>query len=95
MTPIITLFGKSGSGKSTVGRFLIEAYGGECLAFADPMKEICKEIFDFTHDQLYGDSETRNTEVVINKNHFYNKTISGRSKFHLLFNKEQKLESSD
>jgi hypothetical protein len=65
MTPIITLFGKSGSGKSTAGQFLIEAYGGESLAFADPMKKICKEIFDFTHDQLYGDSETRNKLVDI------------------------------
>lgn len=65
MLPIVTLFGQSGSGKSTVGRYLAETYGGKSLAFADPMKEICKLQFDFNDKQLYGESEERNTPVKI------------------------------
>lgn len=61
---LIGLVGRAGSGKDTVGGFIA---GSPALktptavtSFAEPMKVFCKEVFDFTHEQLYGPSELRN-----------------------------------
>ena len=51
---IIAFCGKKFSGKSTAGNFLIEKYGFEEMTFAGPIKEICRELFNFNNDQLYG-----------------------------------------
>lgn len=53
----IALTGIKRSGKDTVGKHLIEQYGFEKYAFADPLKEVCRSIFMFNDDQLYGDSK--------------------------------------
>lgn len=53
---IIGLMGKARHGKDTVGaiiRSLIPK--SETIALADPIKSICREIFDFSDRQLYGD----------------------------------------
>lgn len=50
----------AGSGKDTVADFLVEEYGFAKVAMADPMKRICKEVFDFSDEQLWGPSENRN-----------------------------------
>lgn len=57
---IIGLSGLAGSGKDFVSDILVERYNFVKIAFADPLKRICKEIFDFSDDQLWGPSEKRN-----------------------------------
>jgi energy-coupling factor transporter ATP-binding protein EcfA2 len=61
---IVGLTGKAGSGKDTVAGMLnaiiFDEYGhlsvrpSASLAFADPMKKFCAEVFDFSEEQLYG-----------------------------------------
>lgn len=50
---IIGLCGKKFSGKDTVANYLSKK-GYYKYALADPLKQICKIIFDFNDDQLYG-----------------------------------------
>lgn len=57
---ILGITGKAGSGKSTFGTILQEECGWAVLAFADPLKQWAKDVFDFTDDQLWGPSEERN-----------------------------------
>lgn len=57
---IIGICGLSGSGKDTVGAFLRKGYGFESIAFADPMKRFCAELFDWDEERLWGPSERRN-----------------------------------
>jgi hypothetical protein len=52
---IIALTGLAGSGKSTVAAMI----GGMNLAFAQPMKEFCAQLFGFDDAQLYGPSSER------------------------------------
>jgi len=56
---VLGLSGLAGSGKDTVAGFL-RVYGFLSMALADPMKEFCRSIFDFSHEQLYGPSQFRN-----------------------------------
>jgi hypothetical protein len=58
--PIILLAGNAGSGKDTVGSYLVENYGAVAVAQADPMKRFAAEIFGFSEDQLWGPSSSRN-----------------------------------
>lgn len=51
---LIGIAGEKRAGKDTVGKHL-ESYGFIRLAIADPLKEACRHIFNFTEDQLYGD----------------------------------------
>lgn len=57
---IIGLCGKAGSGKDTVADILVRDHGFVKVAFADPLKRICRDVFDFTDQQLWGPSESRN-----------------------------------
>lgn len=57
---ILCIAGKAGSGKDTVASRLASKHGWECVAFADPMKRFCREVYDFTEDQLWGPSSMRN-----------------------------------
>ncbi len=52
---IIALTGLAGSGKNTVA----EMIGGIPLAFAQPLKEFCGQVFGFSDRQLCGPSEAR------------------------------------
>jgi dephospho-CoA kinase len=54
---IIGFLGKKRCGKDTSGDYLIEKYGFVKYAFADPVKQICKILFDFSEDQLYGEKK--------------------------------------
>lgn len=49
---IIGLIGVKGSGKDTAGEYLIENHGYTRYAFGDPVKEICKTLFDLSDGQL-------------------------------------------
>lgn len=52
---VVGISGKIGSGKDTIADRLGLWYGFEKRSLAEPMKEGCKELFGFTHDQVYGD----------------------------------------
>jgi len=51
---IIGMRGEMGSGKDTVGNYLVNNYGFVRVAFADTLKEACKLIFQLTDEQVYG-----------------------------------------
>ena len=49
--------GKAGAGKDTAGAFLT-SLGYKRLAFADPLKEICRDLFELSEEQLRGSLKT-------------------------------------
>jgi hypothetical protein len=51
---LIGFMGPKGSGKSTGSNYLVEKYGYQEYSFADPLKKICKILFMFDDEQLYG-----------------------------------------
>ncbi len=51
---IIGLMAEKGSGKDTVGEYLIEKYGYQASWFAAPMKRGVMEIFDMREEQVFG-----------------------------------------
>ena len=57
---ILGLCGFAGSGKDTTADFLIQHHGFIRIALADPLKRICRDVFGFTDDQLWGPSASRN-----------------------------------
>lgn len=57
---IIGLAGQAGAGKDTAADFLTQRHGFTKIALADPMKRFCKEIFQFSDEQLWGPSAKRN-----------------------------------
>lgn len=58
---IIALLGVAGSGKDTVARYIREELREVAtVAFADPMKEFAREVFDFPTTHLWGPSHLRN-----------------------------------
>lgn len=54
---LIGILGKKRSGKDTSGDYLVEKYNFKKYAFADPIKEICRILFDFNEEQLYGEKK--------------------------------------
>lgn len=52
---LIGLLGKKRVGKDTVADYLVEKYQFKKETLATPIKEVCKILFDFNDDQLYGD----------------------------------------
>jgi hypothetical protein len=54
---LIGFLGKKRSGKDTSGEYLIEKYNFVNYAFADPVKEICRILFDFSDEQLFGNKK--------------------------------------
>lgn len=54
---LIAIAGRAGSGKDTVASLLP---GAERFPFAGPMKDFCRQVYDFSHDQVWGPSEMRN-----------------------------------
>jgi len=61
---IIGFCGQAGSGKDTSADFLVKNDQFVKVAFADPLKRICQEVYDFTDDQLWGPSSSRNAPDV-------------------------------
>lgn len=55
---IVGFSGFAGSGKSTAALFL-EQRGFASISLADPLKRICKEVYQFSKEQLWGPSEFR------------------------------------
>lgn len=57
---LVGIAGRAGAGKSTAASVLVKEFGFVEVALADPIKRICKEVFAFTDEQLWGPSEMRN-----------------------------------
>jgi len=57
---IIGITGLAGSGKDTLADILVRQNGYVKVSLADPIKRICKEVFDFSDEQLWGPSHKRN-----------------------------------
>lgn len=55
MKPIIALMGRAQCGKDTIGQLLADALGGTTVAFADRLKEICRELFELSGDDVATD----------------------------------------
>jgi len=51
---IIGIVGKKLSGKDTCADYLVKNYGFIKLSFAEPLKRMCKEGFDFSEEQVNG-----------------------------------------
>lgn len=51
---IIGITGKKSNGKDTLGDYLVSRYRYKRIGFADALKEACRQIFNFTDEQLYG-----------------------------------------
>lgn len=56
---IIGIAGKKGSGKDTLGKYICEKYGYKRYAFGDPVKEVCRILFGFNDEQLYGSEKEK------------------------------------
>jgi dephospho-CoA kinase len=52
---IIGVLGRKGSGKDTISDHIIKKYNYEKMQFAEPLKSICKTLFNFSDEQVYGD----------------------------------------
>jgi hypothetical protein len=54
---LIGILGKKYHGKDTAADYIVKHYQFTKMAFATPLKNICKELFDFNEQQLYGDQK--------------------------------------
>lgn len=54
---LIGVLGKSGSGKDTISDYICQHYGYTKIAFAKPIKDICRIMFGFNEEQLYGNEK--------------------------------------
>ena len=83
---IIGIAGKKGSGKDTAGQYLISKHGFRRYAFGDPVKEVCRLLFGFTDEQLYGTQKEEMTEFGIRPREAFQKigTEFGRQQLHNL-----------
>lgn len=52
---IIGVSGQARHGKDTIADYLVKTYGFQKFLIAEPIKEICRTIFSFNQEQLYGD----------------------------------------
>jgi hypothetical protein len=57
---IIGVSGLAGSGKDTVADILVKHRQCVKISFADPLKRICQDVFQFSNEQLWGPSASRN-----------------------------------
>lgn len=84
---IIGIAGKKGSGKDTLGEYLVNKYGYTRYAFGDPVKEISKILFGFNDEQLYGEKKEEMTNYGITPRTCFQKigTEFGRDIIHNIF----------
>lgn len=57
---LIGICGLAGSGKDTVADHLVANHKFTKISLADPLKRICKQVFNFSDQQLWGPSQFRN-----------------------------------
>lgn len=51
---IIGILGEKYSGKDTMADYIVMKYNYKKIIIAEPLKEICRILFNFTDEQLYG-----------------------------------------
>ena len=66
--------GSAGAGKDTVANRLIEKHGFVKVGFADPMKRFVQDIFQFSDEQVWGESKFRNAP---DERYFRRRSITG------------------
>ena len=49
---IIGIIGQKGTGKDTVADYIVKSNDFKKISYAEPLKKICKELFDLTDEQL-------------------------------------------
>ena len=54
---LIGLIGAKGAGKSTIAEYLMRGYRFREYAFAEPLKQLCGDLFNLSDAQLYGDQK--------------------------------------
>lgn len=59
MVKLIGVVGKAGSGKDSFADILVQEHNYCKIAFADPLKRYCMDLFGFTEEQLWGPSINR------------------------------------
>ena len=70
-TTIILISGKAQAGKDTLCDYLIKQihnftkYSIKKYSFADPLKQFCKDVFDLTDQQLWGDNSSKESDTHI------------------------------
>lgn len=58
---IIGISGLAGSGKDTAADFLLERDGFVKISLADPIKRFAMDVWEFSEEQLWGESKCRNS----------------------------------
>lgn len=53
-TALVGLVGRARAGKDTVAEMLADLVGAKRVAFADPIRQFCRETFDFSEEQVAG-----------------------------------------
>jgi hypothetical protein len=85
---LIGIIGKKYSGKDTIADYLVANHNFKKMAFADPVKKITKELFNFSDEQLYGNlKETVDTRWGISPREAFQKigTEFGQFGIHTYF----------
>lgn len=54
---LIGILGCKFSGKDTTADYLVKRYNFKKIAFADPLKDACRILFNFDEDQLFGNKK--------------------------------------
>ena len=60
---VVGLVGGRGSGKSTAAKWLVHKYGAVRYSFADPIRSICRDLFEFTYDDMSGTRQPKEASV--------------------------------
>lgn len=56
---LLGLLGRAGSGKSAGAEYLEWQHGFKIISFAAPLKRMVRDIWEFSDDQLYGSTESK------------------------------------
>lgn len=84
---IIGFAGKKRSGKDSAAQYLMSKYPFKRYAFGDPVKEICRILFGWNEDQLFGEKKEEITSLGISPRESFQKigTDFGRDGINQLF----------
>ena len=84
---IIGFAGKKRSGKDTIAEYIIKKYNYKRYAFGDPVKEVCRILFGFDDNQLYGERKEELDKIGIRPREAFQGigTEFGRKYIHKLF----------